>query len=147
MNTKRDCNDKKTPRRGRLLFYQSQTRARRELQALQLRFANRDAVDFVALTNGVDDILPLTHFAEHRVLAVKVRRFNVRDEKLAAVGVGAGVGHRKRADAVSVGIASGFVAKTIAGASRAGSGWVAALNHKVGNDAMKGHAVVKAVAR
>src|SRR6185295_4234357 len=50
----------------------------------------------VALLDRVDDILAVDHLAEDCVFAVEVGLRRVDDEELAAVGVGASVGHGDR---------------------------------------------------
>ena len=55
------------------------------------------------------------------------------DEELAAVGVGAGVGHGEFAGLLeAVCGALGFVSELVAGAAHAGAFGVAALDHEVG---------------
>ena len=51
--------------------------------------------EFVTLGNGVNHVLPIDDATEYGVLAIKPRCRLVSDEKLAAIGAGAGVGHRK----------------------------------------------------
>src|SRR5688572_27914785 len=104
-----------------------------------------DADHDVALLDGVYDVLPFRHLAEHRVLAVQVRLRRVRDEELAAVRVRAGVGHRDHAALVLERIALALVGELVAGAAAAGAGRVARLDHEVVDDAVKLHAVVEAL--
>lgn len=61
----------------------------------RLSFANRHALNGIALTNRIDDILTGSHFAEHSMAPVQVRLGRVRDKKLAAIGVRSRVGHRQ----------------------------------------------------
>src|SRR5690606_16528823 len=51
--------------------------------------------DLVALLDAVDDVLAFDHLAEHGVFAVQPRARHVGDEELAAIGAGAGIGHRQ----------------------------------------------------
>src|SRR5579862_6541258 len=108
-------------------------------------FGNCDAVNLVALCNFIHDILSglILHLAENGVFAVQPIGGNMGDEELAAVGVGACIGHGKRAGLVFAGIIFYFVRKLISRTARAGAGRVAALNHEVGNDAMEFDSVVK----
>src|SRR5689334_13857785 len=53
----------------------------------------------IALGDRIDHIHALDHLTEDRVLAVQPRSRDVGDEKLTAVGVWAGVGHRQNAGA------------------------------------------------
>ena len=101
-----------------------------------------DLFDFVALGDGIDDILSFGHFTEDGVFAVEVRRGNMSDEKLAPIGAGAAVGHGENTRLVVFEAGSDFVAKFVSRAARAGSGGIAALNHEVCNHAMEGNAVV-----
>jgi hypothetical protein len=66
------------------------------------------------------------------------------NEKLAAVGVRAGVCHRDNTSFVREWITDNFITKTIARAAASASGWVATLNHEVFDDAVEGQAVVEA---
>ena len=81
--------------------------------------------------------------AEKRVVLIKCVVGLLGDEELAAVGVGAGVGHGQAAGLVEVQIWIEFILKLIAGVSQAGSRRVAALNHELRDDAMEGGAVVE----
>lgn len=56
-----------------------------------------DGGDFVALFDGIDDVLAIGDLAEDRVFAVEVGGGAVGDEELRTVGAGAGVGHREHA--------------------------------------------------
>ncbi len=86
-------------------------------------FLNGDRLQLVALLNLVDHVLAAGDLAENGVLAVQPIGDDVRDEKLAAVGVRAGVGHRERADLVLVRIALGLVFELVAGAAAAAGRW------------------------
>jgi hypothetical protein len=61
-------------------------------------------------------------------------------EELAAIGVGAGVGHGHRADLVAA--LHRLVREAVAGAAAAGAGGVAALAHEAVDDAVEDDAVV-----
>ena len=101
-----------------------------------------------ALGDLVGDVLALDHFAENGVPAGEPRRGRNRDEELAAVGVGAAVGHGQLAGLVeAVRRALGLILEAIAGAAHACARRVAALNHEVGNDAMEDGAVEELVGR
>ena len=65
----------------------------------------------------------------------------VDNKKLAAVGVGAGVGHGDGAPGVIAGY--GFVGKFIAGTTGAEAGRVTALDHKAFNDPVKRSVVIE----
>src|SRR5262245_44579741 len=69
------------------------------------------------------------------------------NEKLTAVGVRAGVRHGQAADLMFVWIVYYFVFEPVTRAAAAGPGRVAALDHEVGDHAMKEGAVVKFFAR
>ena len=56
-----------------------------------------DGSDFVALFDGIDDVLAIGDLAEDRVFAVEVGGGTMGYEELRAVGSGAGVGHREHA--------------------------------------------------
>ena len=76
---------------------------------------------------------------------------DVHDEELRAAGVFAGVGHAEGAALVVLVAAAGFAVDFVAGAAGAGHAFgagagvgAAALNHEVGDDAVKFQAVVVA---
>src|SRR3954470_6652605 len=122
-----------------------QTRRRRsgELDALDLLILDRlvAATGWLPL-DRVDGLHPARHTAEHGVLAVEPRRGVGRDdEELRAVRVRARVGHRERAadDLVVVEL----VLERVAGAACAGPLRAAALDHEVGDDAVKDEPVVE----
>ena len=108
------------------------------------RVENLDLEDLVALGDGVDRGQALGDGAEDAVFAVEPRRGDVGDEKLAAIGAGAGVGHGEDA---GLGVTEGFVelvCELVAGPAGAVAARIAALDHEVGDDAVKGQAVVVA---
>ena len=78
-----------------------------------------DGIDRVALFDGVDNILSFCHLAENGVFAVEVGSGDVGDEKLAPVGVGPRVGHRKDSGLVVLEALTDFVGKAVAGAAPA----------------------------
>ena len=49
------------------------------------------------VADGDDNFLTLDHFTEDAVAIVEMQRRRERDEELAAVGIGSGVGHREDA--------------------------------------------------
>ena len=106
-------------------------------------------VGFVLVIAGderdfVDDVLAFNDFAEDGVLAGEPGGGRDGDEELAAVGVGAAVGHGEFAGFVElVRRSRGFILEFITGATHAGACGVAALNHEVGNDAMEDGAVIE----
>nr|GFC12928.1 hypothetical protein [Tanacetum cinerariifolium] len=77
----------------------------------------------------------------------------VHDEELRAAGIFAGVGHAQHAPVVVLVVAAGFALDFVAGAAGAGLAFgaglgvgVAALNHKIRDDAVKFGAVIEAFA-
>lgn len=56
-----------------------------------------DRGDFVALFDGIDNVLAIGDLAEDRVFVVEVGSGTVGDEELRSVGAWAGVGHREHA--------------------------------------------------
>src|SRR5690606_1019501 len=90
-------------------------KARRYRTPRGSRLGNGNADHDVALLNRVDDIRATRDLAEHRVLAVQVRRRDVRDEELAAVRVRTGVRHRDHAALMPQRIAFALVGESITG--------------------------------
>src|SRR6267378_1550680 len=104
------------------------------------------AVHAVAADFGdfFDYVVAFDYFAEDGVLAGEPAGVGDRDEEVAAVGVGAGVGHGQFAGLLeAVFGALGFVGELVAGAAHAGAFGVAALDHELGDDAMEDGAVVE----
>ena len=83
----------------------------------------------VVLDDGVHHVLSLDHPTEDRVPAIEVHRCLIRDEKLAAVGRGAGVGHRENARAVVLKRGGGLVLERVPRPAPTRAGRVAALDH------------------
>lgn len=117
------------------------------------RLENLDLVNRPVLGPRLDEPHPLDNgepaldAAKDGVLAVEPRRRRQRDEELAAVRVGAGVGHAEDAGAVVAEVGVDLVGKLVAvdrGAAAAGARRVAGLDHKVGDDAVHERVVVVA---
>ena len=81
--------------------------------------------------------------AENGVFAVQPRGVLVGNEELAAIGVRPGIGHREDAGAIVLQRSNDLVAELITRAATAIALGVAALDHEIGNHAMKLHPVVK----
>src|ERR1051325_8085588 len=111
------------------------------------RHAN--CLHFVVLRDLVHHVLPLAHLSEHRVDGVGVRLRGVTDEELAAAGVLRGGGHGERTGHVPAHVLvrlalDGIARPAGADPSLAGLGvGIAALNHEVGDHAMKPGSVVE----
>ena len=106
---------------------------------------DRHRLQRIALFNGIDHVLAARHVAEDGVLAVEVRLGGSRDEELAAVRVGAGVGHREDARLVRERIALDLVVELVPGAAATRARGIARLHHKPLNDAVKRRAVIEAL--
>ena len=89
------------------------------------------------------DVHAFADLSEHGVVSVEMRRGRQRNEKLAAVRIRAGVGHREDAFGVVFELRMDFVGKGVTGTSAAGACGIAALNHEAVDDAMEDAAVVK----
>ena len=94
----------------------------------------------------VDDVLAGGDVAEDGVVVGGEGVVGVHDEELAAVGVGAGVGHAEGSFSVGFGGVAVFVFELVAGPAHSGAGGVTALDHEAGDDAVEDDAVVEAVA-
>src|SRR5438552_3074926 len=108
-----------------------QTTALLELDALDRHVLARPVAGVPRqVRDRVDDVHPAGDAAEDRVLPVEPRaRVRGDDEELAPVRVGARVRHRKRpADDRMV---VRLVLERIAGPTRPGSRWIAALDHEL----------------
>ena len=89
-----------------------------------LFFRDRHAFQDIALLDQINDLHAPTHLAEDGVFAVEPVGDDVGDEELAAVGVGAGVGHREGADLVLVwGCLADFVGEFVARAAACRCRW------------------------
>jgi hypothetical protein len=60
---------------------------------LPLAFFDGHFIHFIALADGVDDILAFYHFAKDGVFAIEMGLRRMGDEELAAVGAGASIRH------------------------------------------------------
>ncbi len=77
------------------------------------------------------------------MMVVEPGRRNMRDEKLASIGVGSGIGHRKHAGLVVAQICDKFVAEFIPGSAGAVAFGAPALDHEFLDDAMEFEIIVK----
>src|SRR5271166_1698799 len=80
---------------------------------------------------------------EDGVLAVQVRSRNFCDEKLRAVSVRPAVSHCQASGLVEGEGGAELILEGVAGTTGAVTGWIAALNHELRNDAMADGAVVE----
>src|SRR4029453_17554558 len=96
----------------------------------------------VALLDAIDVLHAVHHLAEHGVVVVEVRRGPVGDVELAAGRVGVlAAGHRHRAAQVLLLVELGL--DLVAGPAGAIALGAAPLHHEVGDDPVKGEAVVE----
>ena len=90
----------------------------------------------------VDDVNPLRHFAEYDVIFGHINVF-LDDEKLTAVGIATGIGHRYNPSVIIP--SKRFVIKFIARSAGAVAFGIASLDHKVLDDTVKNSIVVKMI--
>ena len=103
-----------------------------------------DALDLVALDDGIDHVLTLCCFTENCVVAVEVWRRTVSDEELGTVCVRSSVRHREHAWLVVLadcGLAFAF--EFVAGATHSCASRIATLDHEVVDHAVKDDAVIE----
>jgi len=87
--------------------------------------------------------------AEHSVLAIEMRRRAQRDEELRAIRARTAVRHRKRSLVLMLQRRHNLILELAAvdrAATTASAGWVTALNHEAGDDAVEDDVVVLASA-
>src|SRR5260370_42219548 len=119
------------------------------LRSLNFHGVNANFLDGPVLgaTGYFGDLLnhgvTLDHFAENAVLIIQMAGGRNGDEELAAVGVGAGVGHGKysRFGVLQRGVE--LVGELVARTAAPGAFRVAALDHEVRKYAVKNRAVIK----
>src|SRR5215472_10950 len=87
--------------------------------------------------NLLNDVVALHDFAEDGVPIVEPWSGGDGDEELTAVRVGTGIRHREQARLRMLQRRMELVCELIPGAASARSLRAAALNHEIGNDAMK----------
>lgn len=88
---------------------------------------------------------PLCHLTEDCMSAIQVRLRLVTNEELAAVGIGASVGHAQAASLVFVRIVPCLVFEGVARAARAGTMRAPSLGYKPRNNPVKGKSIVKPI--
>ena len=108
------------------------------------RIEDFDFLDGVAHADRVDHILALRGDTKDRVASIQVRSGHMGDEKLAAVCSRTRICHGEDAGLVVHETGFDLVLEAVAWASTASAGWVAALDHELGNHAMEGDAIVVA---
>src|ERR1700733_9385090 len=91
-------------------------------------------------------VVPLDNFAEDGVLTGEPLRRRNSDKELRPVGVGAGIGHSQLARRIqAVGRALGLIGEFITWTAHSVARRISALNHEVGNNAVKNSAVIKLI--
>lgn len=95
-------------------------------------------------SNFIQNIKAVSDLAKYRVAVVEERSGCGGDKELGSVGSWAGVCHGEDAGAAVAKIGVEFVSEFVAGATSAGLGGVAALEHEVLDYAVEGDAVVVA---
>ena len=96
----------------------------------------------IFLFNFIDNFQAFNDFSKNSMLTVQMRGGAVCDEKLASVGSGTCVGHRKNSGAVMPTFQCTFIIKFISGAPGSGSLRTTALDHKIGNYTMEIKSVI-----
>jgi hypothetical protein len=94
----------------------------------------------VTRCNLLQDIHSLYQLPEDAVTPVEPVLGRIADKELGAVGIGAGISHGQRSGVMSV--HGNLIVEDIAGAARAGTGGVAALGHKAGDNAVESRPVI-----
>src|ERR1039458_1836846 len=87
--------------------------------------------------------LEVLALAEDRVLAVEVRRGNVGNEELRAVGIGPAVGHRQPPGLVEGEGGTELIFEAISRIARSIAYRIAALNHEIRDDPVEDSAIVE----
>src|SRR3989440_3570963 len=108
------------------------------------RLFDRDGLHHVADLRLLGDVDPVDDVPEEVVVLLQLRGAVVdAHEELRSVGVGAGIGHRHRAEGVLA--AHGLVGELVTGAAAPGAIGVAALDHERGHDTVEREPVVVAL--
>src|SRR5260370_24634074 len=93
--------------------------------------------------NLLHHVVAFDDFAEHAVLVVQPRRRRDGHEKLAAVAIGTGVGHREHARFSVFQLGMKLVGEFVARPAAARTLGASALDHEIRTHAMKNEAVIK----
>jgi len=100
----------------------------------------REVGDFVG------NVLAFDHFAEYGVLAGEPVGIGDRDEELRSICIWTGIGHGEFAGFVeTVGRTLRFILELVTGAAGTGTLGISALNHEIGNYAVKNGSVIEGV--
>ena len=98
---------------------------------------NLNGRNAVSPLNGIHHVLPDCNVPEDGMHSIKVRARNVGNEKLAAVGTRASIGHRENPWAVMLKASQALVFKLVTGPTTARAGRVSSLDHKSWDDSVK----------
>ena len=101
---------------------------------------------FIALADGVNHLQSFHHPTEAGMVSIQMGSIvsAVTHKKLGPTCISSGMSHGKNTSVVELVATGQFAIYFITRSTSTCSGWIAALNHKIRNDAMEGNAIVKA---
>lgn len=90
-----------------------------------------------------DDIVIFDDLAENRMMVLEPRRRDNSHKELGAARVRAGIGHSQDTGFAEIKARTKFIRDRLLRAAATRTRWVAALDHKIGNDTMENRAIIK----
>jgi hypothetical protein len=112
-------------------------------QNANLGFDDGDGFHRVSLPDRIDHFEPADDFPENGVLSVQMGLRRMSDEELAAVGIGAGIGHGDHPALMPERISGYLILEPVSGATPSSPGRVPTLDHEIADDPVKGNAIIK----
>src|SRR5581483_8360878 len=114
------------------------------LDRVYLNFLERPILRIARrLGNALHHLEALRHLSEYTMAVIQPWRWRHGDEKLAAVRIGSGIGHRQYAGLGVFELGVKFIGEFVARSAAAGAFRISSLDHEIGDHAVEDGAIIK----